>query len=97
VVQNEKMQIFAIREENPAAARQTFDQYYSYLQAEAKDVRLSNDQSRRQVSAADPLYGGVLVMQTGRYVAGVVRIKNNHLGKQIFEQLQNRIRVKAGS
>jgi hypothetical protein len=96
VVQNEKMQIFAIHEDTPADARKTFDQYYSYLKAETKDVHLTNDMARILVAAVDPLYGRVMVEQSGRYVVGVVRIKNDSMAGELIDQLHKRISTDAG-
>ena len=96
VVQNEKMQFFAIHNDTPAAARITFDQYCSYLKKEAKDIQLTGDASGMQLSAIDPLYGGVLVKQSGRYVIGAVRIKNNPLAGRLIEELHGRIKANAG-
>lgn len=95
LVQGEKMQIFVIHEDTPAAAGRIFDQYCSYLKAEAKDVQLIGDIAGLKVSAVDPLYGGVLVAQTGRYVIGAVRIKNNFLAGQLLEQLHKRVNKNA--
>jgi hypothetical protein len=95
-VQEEKMQIFAIPEDTPAEARRTFDQYYAYLQAERRSIRLTGDDARGVIIAVDPLYGGVQVMHYGRYVAGVVRIKNNAIGEKIMEQLSRQISANKG-
>jgi hypothetical protein len=89
--QNEKMQIFAIQENTPADARRTFDQYYSYLKAEAQGIRITENKDRVQLGAVDPLYGGVQVVQSGRYVVGVVRIKNDSLAGELLDQLHKRI------
>jgi hypothetical protein len=91
LVQNEKMQIFAIIEATPTAARKTFDQYQVYLKAEGQGMQLTESTDQRQISAVDPLYGGVQVVQSGRYVAGVVRIKNNSLAGELIADLRKRI------
>jgi hypothetical protein len=96
-VQDEKMQIFVIHEDTPAAARKTFDQYYSYLKAEAQGIQLTGNPDRIRVVAVDPLYGGVLVEQSGRYIIGAVRVKNASVAKQLIEQLRGRISADAGS
>ncbi|MGV8059266.1 MAG: DUF6599 family protein [Smithellaceae bacterium] len=91
LVQNEKMQIFAICEDTPAAARKTFEQYYSYLKAEGQGIQLSEKAGQRLVIADDPLYGGIQVMQSGRYIIGTVRVKNNTIAGNVLEQLQKQI------
>jgi hypothetical protein len=95
-VKDEKMQIIAIREDTPADARRTFDQYHTYLKAEAQSIELTESATQRMVMAVDPLYGDVQVMQSDRYVIGTVRVKNNALAKQILEQLRRRINADTG-
>jgi hypothetical protein len=95
-VQDEKMQIFVIHEDTQASARKTFDQYHSYLKTEGQGIQITDDPARRRVTAVDPLYGSVLVEQSGRYIIGAVRVKNASLAKQIIEQLHGRISADAG-
>jgi len=91
VVQDEKMQIFAIREDSPAAAHLTFSQYCSYLQAKARSTAMTENPTHLQVIAVDPLYGQVLVQQSGRYVMGAVRVRNISIAKQVVGELRGRI------
>ena len=95
-VQAEKMQIFVIHEDTPAAARKTFDQYHSYLKAEGQGIQMTDDPDRLRLIAVDPLYGGVLVEQSGRYIIGAVRIKNTSIAKQLIDELHRRISADAG-
>lgn len=94
--QNEKMQIFVIHDDTQAAARTTFDQYHSYLKAEGQGIQMTGNPAHRQVIAVDPLYGGVLVEQSGRYVIGAVRVKNISVAKQLIDDLRGRISPDAG-
>ena len=57
---------------------------------------MTDNPTRRQVIAVDPLYGGVLVEQSGRYIIGAVRVKNTSVAKQLIEQLRGRISADAG-
>jgi hypothetical protein len=94
--QDEKMQVFVIHEDTPAAARQTFDQYSSYLKAEAQGIQKTGNQDRMNVTAIDPLYGRILLEQSGRYITGAVRVKNISVANQIIEQLRGRIDAARG-
>ena len=96
IVKDEKMQIFVIHEDTQAAARKTFDQYHSYLKAEGQGIQMTGNPTRMQVIAVDPLYGGVLVEQSGRYIIGAVRIKNTSIAKQLIDELHRRISADAG-
>ncbi len=95
-IQDEKMQIFVVAEDTPAAARNTFNQYHAYLKAEAQNIQLTEHAGQALIVAVDPLYGGVRVEQSGRYVIGTVRVKNNTVAERILEQLRRRIRTQAG-
>jgi hypothetical protein len=94
--QDEKMQIFVIHADTQAAARKTFDQYYSYLRAEGQGIQMTGNPDRIRVIAVDPLYGGVLVEQSGRYIIGAVRVKNMPVAKQLIDELHGRISPDAG-
>ena len=95
--QDEKMQIFVIHEDTQAAARKTFDQYHSYLKAEGQSIQMTGNPARIRVIAVDPLYGEVLIEQSGRYIIGAVRVKNNSVAKQLIEQMHKRIGSDAGT
>jgi len=77
-------------------ARQTFDQYSSYLKAEAQGLQITGNQARMNVTAIDPLYGRILVEQSGRYITGAVRVKSISVAKQLIEQLHGRIDAAKG-
>ena len=95
-INDDKMQIFVIREDTQAAARKTFDRYHAYLTAEAQNIQLTENGNRIFLAADDPLYGGVQVEQTGPYIIGAVRVKNKDSAKPILEQLRRLIRAEAG-
>ncbi|MFZ1980606.1 MAG: DUF6599 family protein [Smithella sp.] len=97
VAQDEKMQIFALHEDTQADASKTFDQYYAYLKSETKSIQLTGNANQRLLVAVDPLYGGVLARQSGRYIIGAVRVKNNSLARQFIAQMHKRIGSDAGT
>jgi hypothetical protein len=96
-VQDEKMQIFVIHEDTPTAARKAFGQYHSYLKAEAQGIQMTGNPARMRIIAVDPLYGGVLVEQSGRYIIGAVRVKNTSVAKQLIDELRERISKETGA
>ncbi|HUN55235.1 MAG TPA: DUF6599 family protein [Smithella sp.] len=96
VARDEKMQIFAIHEDTQAEARRTFDQYCAYLKSETKSINVTGKGDQRLLVAIDPLYGGVLARQSGRYIIGAVRVKNDSLAREFIEQIRVRIGSDAG-
>jgi hypothetical protein len=84
----ERLQAFVVLLNSPDAARKAFDAYRSYLQAEGQGVNVTGTTDRRSMTADDPLYGGVLVEQSGPNLIGAIRMKKANAAKPIIEQLR---------
>jgi len=87
----ERVQVFLVPEDSVSAAREAFDRYHSYLKAEGKKIQLQEERDYVSMMAVDPLYGGVIVEQSGRYVIGVVRLKEPSSAAKIIQQLRDRL------
>ena len=75
LLEGERAQVFLVPEDSVSAAKETFDRYRSYLKAEGKNMQLREGRDFVSLAAVDPLYGGVFVEQSGRYIIGAVRLK----------------------
>jgi hypothetical protein len=84
----ERLQAFVVFLNSPDAAREAFDAYRSYLQAEGQGMNVTGITERRSLTADDPLYGGVLVEQSGPNLIGAIRMKKAKAAKPIIEQLR---------
>ncbi len=91
ILPGERFQIFLVPEDSVSAAREAFDQYRSYLTAEGKDIQPQGERNYVSIAAVDPLYGEVLVEQSGHYVIGAVRLRKSSSAKKIIEQLRERL------
>jgi hypothetical protein len=91
LLEGERVQVFLVTEDSVSAAREVFDHYRSYLQAEGKDIRLQEKRDYVSIMAVDPLYGGVFVEQSGSYIIGVVRLKEPSAAIKLMEQLRERL------
>jgi len=91
VVEGEKLQVFLVPEDSKPAARKAFDQYHGYLQASGGGIQLSGAGERVSLSATDPLYGGVFVEQSGRFLVGAVRAQKISAAKKIVEEISRRV------
>ena len=91
MVNDKQIQVFLIHENSGAAARKTFDQYGEYLKKTEKNVRISRMQYWISLKAHDPLYGNVVVEQSGQFVLGAVRVKDAAGAQQIIEELRKRV------
>jgi len=91
ILEDEQIQVFLVPEDSQNAARNVIDQYRSYLKTEGQGVKESGTPDRISIAAVDPLYGGVFVEQSGRYIIGAIRLKNPSAAKQIVEKLRGRL------
>jgi len=91
VVEGEKLQVFLVPEDSRMAARKAFDQYHAHLKASGGGIQLSGAGERVSLSATDPLYGGVFVEQSGRYLVGAVRARKISAAQKIVGEISRRL------
>jgi hypothetical protein len=87
----ERVQVFLVPEDSVSAAREVFDRYRSYLKAEGKNIQLQEKRGYVSMMAVDPLYGGVFVEQSGRYIIGALRLKEPSSAAKLIQQLRERL------
>jgi hypothetical protein len=91
IIEDEQVQVFVVPEDSQDAARKVVDQYRSYLKTEGQGMKVTELSDRISIAAVDPLYGGVFVEQSGRYIVGAIRLKNPSAAKQSIEKLRGRL------
>jgi len=91
VIEGEKLQVFLVPEDSRQIARKAFDQYHAYLRASGRDIQVTEAGDRVSMSAMDPLYGGVFVEQSGRYLVGAVRAQKISAAKKIVGEMSGRV------
>jgi hypothetical protein len=91
VLNNETVQVFLVRENSTAMARKVFDQYGRYLKTSDRNVKIVRMQHGISMKARDPMYGNVVVEQTGRFIYGAVRVKDISVAQQLVAELHKRI------
>jgi hypothetical protein len=94
LLNKEQAQVFLVLERSDDAARAVFDQYRSSVAASGGSVRVSGEEGRVALEAADPLYGTVLLEQAGDVLIGAARIKDRTAAHQLIEQVRARLRTK---
>jgi hypothetical protein len=87
VLGSDEAQVFLVLENSPDAARAAFDRYQAYLKTGGGSVRAAESSGRMSLEAVDPLYGAVIVQQTGRFLAGAARVKDRPAAKRLVEQV----------
>jgi len=91
ILEGERVQVFVVSEDSRDAALMAFESYRSYLKSSGTNMDVSETPERISLRAFDPMYGGVLVEQSGRYVIGVVRMKDPSAAQAIVEQIRGRL------
>ncbi|MGZ6231014.1 MAG: DUF6599 family protein [Syntrophales bacterium] len=91
LLEGERAQVFLVPEDSISAAKETFDHYRSYLKAEGKNMQLQEKRDYVTMVAVDPLYGGVYVEQSGRYIIGAVRLRDPSSAAKLIERLRERL------
>jgi len=87
----ERVQVFAVFEDSAAAARKAFDEYSASLKASGKIITSTESEGRPAIAANDPLYRGVYIEQSGRYLIGAIRLKYPSTAKPLVEALRTRL------
>jgi hypothetical protein len=90
----ERAQVFVVFEDSAAAARKVFDQYLASLKEEGRMATLSGKEGRISLEGIDPLYGKVIVEQSGRYLIGAIRLKDSAAAIPVIEALRKRAEVR---
>jgi hypothetical protein len=72
-------------------AKKTLADYGKYLKNAGAQVEVANDKGGLLLHAVDPLYKGVVLFQSGRYVVGVVGLGEPHEGDELVTRLAGRL------
>ena len=87
----EQVQLFLVPEDSRDAARTAFTRYRDYLKTAGKGLQATETADRASLQGVDPLYGRVLVEQTGRFIIGVVRFTDDAAVRQLMAHLLSRL------
>ena len=91
VIDGERTQVFVVLETSNATAKRAFDEYLESLKASGKIISSVESGERPEIAAIDPLYRGVYVEQSGRYLIGAIRLKDPSSAKPLVESLRARL------
>jgi len=91
VAGGEGFKVFIVLEDSPEAAGKALDLYAAYLRESGKEVALNGKFGRQILSAADPLYGKILIARNGKYLVGAMRFQDISLAEAVIESLLKRL------
>jgi hypothetical protein len=86
-----KAKSVVVLSESQEAAAEIFTAYEKYLKESKLSPQISGDKNSPLLHTMDPLYKGVVLRQSGRYIVGVVGLKDPHEGDAIVAQLVKRL------
>jgi len=86
-----QVQVFVIPEASEELARKALDQYRVYLKDSGRKATVIESAGGIGLEAIDPLYQGVAVQQAGRYLIGVVRMKDPAAAQSLLEAMRVRL------
>lgn len=86
----DRMQVFVVFEDSGKSAREALDQYGDYLRASGSKVRIEESGGRVALTADEPLYKKIYLLQSGRYLAGAVRFKDAAAAGMIVEMIMKK-------
>lgn len=95
LVNGEPFQIFVVIADSENSARKSFDDYQTYLRKSRADLRSVRGEQTLLLRAADPLYGTVLLAQSGRYLVGASKVKNVDSSTALMQEVQKRLAANA--
>jgi hypothetical protein len=87
VMGKDEAQVFLVPERSPDAARAAFDHYQAALKGGGSIQKVLAEQGGISLEGTDPMYGSVVIRQSGRFIAGAVRVKDRAAAKQIVDQV----------
>jgi len=85
------VRVFLMEEESRETAGRAFEAYRAYLREEGQAASLSGAGDRRSLSAIDPLYGGVYLVQEDRLLLGAVRVKDQTAAARFITLLREKM------
>jgi hypothetical protein len=92
VVDGMPVKVFVALDESSAASAETFDRYLRYLKEGGAQPVVKKDGETITLIGHDPLYKGMVVRQSGRYLLGAANLKDPPKAIPLMDRLQSRTR-----
>lgn len=87
------MRIFVVFEDSPQSAEKAFSEYTAYLEKSQAVFSVSTKGTTSTISARDPLYKGMALARSGRFLIGAAKLSDPAAAFPIIEKLKSRIPV----
>jgi hypothetical protein len=87
------VRIFVILEDSSESTGKTFDEYKAYLEKSGAKFSVSQDSAWPTIMASDPLYKGLVLMHSGRYLLGAAKLADPASAIPLVKKMQSRIPV----
>jgi hypothetical protein len=87
------IRIFVVLEDSPESSGKAFDEYKVYLEKSGAEFSVSKNSEFPLIVARDPLYKGLTLMHTGKYLLGAAKLTDPASAIPIIKKIQSRIPV----
>jgi hypothetical protein len=87
------IRIFVVLEDSPESSGKAFDEYKVYLEKSGAEFSVSKNSEFPLIVARDPLYKGLALMHTGKYLLGAAKLTDPASAIPIIKKIQSRIPV----
>jgi hypothetical protein len=91
MLDNEPVRIFVIFNESVGASDDTLNRYVNYLKDAGVQPQINRSKGITTLIARDPLYKGLMLRQSGRYLVGVSNLNDPSKGVLLIDRIQARI------
>ncbi|MEI6153747.1 MAG: DUF6599 family protein [Deltaproteobacteria bacterium] len=91
ILDGESVRIFVILGESEKDAGDMFMRYTAYLKDAGVQPQINNKKSGATLITLDPLYKGLILRQSGRYLIGVSNLRDPPKGAPLIDKIESRI------
>jgi hypothetical protein len=84
----EPVRVFVILNESEKTSERALDQYIIYLKEAGIQPQLDKSMSGKTLTVQDPMYKGMIIQQSGRFLTGVTNLKDPKKGILLIDRLQ---------
>jgi hypothetical protein len=91
ILDNESVRVFVIFNESVGAPDDTLNRYVNYLKDADVQPQITRNKGIATLIARDPLYKGLILRQSGRYLIGVSNLDDPSKGVLLIDRIQARL------
>jgi hypothetical protein len=87
------IRVIVILEDSPQSSERAFNEYKAYLEKSRAEFSVTIDNNVATILARDPLYKGLLLVRSGKFLLGAAKLANPTNALPVIKKIQSRIPV----